>query len=462
MNRKRPVYTFIAPPEKDSHVPVPLSDHTLKERKEKILKKMQEKGLDKLLVYCDVEHSGNFMYLVGFYTRFEEALLILDKSGEMTLMLGNENLNKCSKARFQCRPVHVSLFSLPNQPNRNDKSFCELLTDAGIAQGQRIGIAGWKLFTSTSDRTEDMYDIPAFILDAVKAIVKDPALLSNETAIFIGENGSRTTNNANEIAHYEYGASLASDCVLDAMNIIEPGITELEIGDKLTRYGQHTSVTTIAAAGERFIKGNMFPTARTVKLGDPISLTVGYSGGLSSRAGYAVNTKEQLPEQARDYLDTLAIPYFNAYAEWLSKIHIGMSGGQLYELVEAVLPKSEYHWGLCPGHLTAEEEWLSSPVYAQSEEILKSGMIFQIDIIPSKSGMSGVSAESTVVLADEKLKIQIQEEYPEMWERMQKRIQYIKHVLKINLSEDVLPMCSTVGYLRPFLLNREAALAFEE
>ncbi len=455
-------YRTVSGPTMDHAVPLQLTDETMYERKEKILARMKARNLDKLIIYCDVEHGNNFSYLVGFYTRFEEALLILDKSGDMVLMLGNENLNKCSKARLQCRPIHVSLFSLPNQPNRNDCSFLELLTQAGIAKHQRIGIVGWKHFTSTSDPVRDMFDIPAFILDAIRTIVEDVSLITNETALFIGEDGARITNNANEIAHYEYGASLASDSMLDAMNTLDIGVSELELGDRLVRYGQHTSVTTIAAAGERFIKGNMFPTSRKVQIGDPISMTVGYAGGLSSRAGYAVRMKEELPESAANYLDELAIPYYRAYTTWLEKIHIGMTGGALYDLIESILPKSEYHWSLCPGHLVAEEEWLSSPVYEGSYEVLKSGMIFQVDIIPSKSGMAGVSAESTVVLADESLKKQIQEEYPALWERMQQRLQYIRHELNIPISDDVLPMCSTVGYLRPYLLNKNMALALDK
>ena len=62
----------------------------------------------------------------------------------MTLMLGNENLNKAGRARFDCRAVHVSLFSLPNQPKRNDKNLEELadllevLYTAAIARGYTI------------------------------------------------------------------------------------------------------------------------------------------------------------------------------------------------------------------------------------------------------------------------------------------------------------------------------------
>ena len=109
-------------------------------------------------------------------------------------------------------------------------------------------------------------------VEAVKAIVGE-AQLSNETGLFIGENGVRTTNNANEIAHYEYAAALASDGVLDAMDKLELGVSELELGDALVRKGQHTSIVTIASSGPRFVKANMFPMANTVTSGIPRSGT---------------------------------------------------------------------------------------------------------------------------------------------------------------------------------------------
>ena len=439
-------------------IPVMLTDETIKERTRKVLNGMKERGLKQLVVYGDVEHAGNFQYLAGFFTRFEESLLVIKEDGSMTFVLGNENLNKAGKARVQGKAVHVSLFSLPNQPSRADKTLRELLREAGICSGVRTGVAGWKNFTSPIQDNKHLFDLPAFLMDELREIVGDAALLSNEADLFIGENGARTTNNANEIAHYEYGAALASDCVLDAMNKVAPGVKETELGGLLNRDGQHTSIVTIAASGERFIKANMFPTANTVKTGDSISLTVGYSGGSSSRAAYAVAEDAELPEKARDYLQQVAIPYFGAYACWLEEIKIGMAGGELFDKIEEILPRSRYHWSLCPGHLVAEEEWLSSPIYEGSEEVLRSGMIFQIDIIPSVEGYSGCCAESTVVLADEALKEAIRKDYPAMWERMQNRRDYIQNELGIRLSEDILPMCGTVAYLRPYLLDKEKAL----
>ena len=154
----------------------------------------------------------------------------------------------------------------------------------------------------------------------------------------------------------------------------------------------------------------------------------------------------------------MAVPYYQAYVCWLKEIRIGMRGGELWRKIDAVLPREIYHWSLCPGHLTADEEWLSSPVYEGFEEILKSGMLFQIDILPSVSGYGGVNAESTVALADEKLRDDIRKCSPELWQRIEARRNYIQTELRIPLSEEILPMCSGVGYLRPFLLNKDCAM----
>ncbi len=453
------VYRKVRKPEKDHDIPILLSDETMAERRGKILNRMREKGIDQLIVYNDVEHAYNFMYLTGYFTRFEEGLLILDAGGGARLVLGNESLNKASKARIEAAGILASEFSLPNQPDFSRQAIEDSFRQAGIIKEGKIGLAGWKLFSSKCDENETMFDLPSFIVEGIRRI--SDAKLVNATALFIGEDGARTTCNANEIAHYEYGASLASDAMLDAMDHLNIGASETELGDLLVREGQHTSVVTIAAAGERFIRANMFPTNRKVKPGDTISLTNGYFGGSSSRAGYAAHDESDLPETAKDYLEKVVKPYFKAYATWLETIHTGMRGDELYQAIEDVLPKEEYGWKLNPGHLTAEEEWLCSPVYEGSKEILKSGMIFQIDIIPSVKGYGGTSAESTILLADEKMKKELEEQYPEVYARMRKRRDYIIENLGIALSEDVLPMCSTVAYLRPYLLNRECAMAKE-
>ena len=163
-------------------------------------------------------------------------------------------------------------------------------------------------------------------------------------------------------------------------------------------------------------------------------------------------------ETARRPSRAQAKPYMASYFTWLEEVHVGMTGGELFDLVDEVLPRSTYGWTLCPGHLVADEEWLSSPVYAGSEEPIVSGMLFQIDIIPSMKGYAGVSCESGVAIADAELRAQIAKEYPELMARFEARRAYLRDVLGVNVNDDVLPLSSTVGYLRPYALDKGAAL----
>ncbi|AXF65425.1 MULTISPECIES: Xaa-Pro peptidase family protein [unclassified Leclercia] len=436
--------------------PVLLTDATLLERKNKVLARINKAGYDALVIYADKEHGSNFEYLTGFVPRFEEGLLILEKSGAATAILGNENLKMARHSRIPVTLRHCPFFSLPNQPMDNEISLESLFREAGLHAHGRIGLVGWKMFTAAGADNRPLFDLPYFIVEALKN--STDATLENATHLFIGgDNGARITNNENEIAHYEYGANLASTCILNAMDAVESGMRETELGARLAAEGQYQTVVTIAAAGQRFEKANFYPTYKKLERGQPLSMTTGFKGGLSSRTGFVIADESELPDGQKDYLDRVAKPYFAALASWLEQIKIGMPGGELYAHIEQVLNKAQYGWHLNPGHLSADEEWMSSPIYPGSAETLKSGMILQLDIIPSVPGYTGVSAEESVALADQALQEKIQAAYPDLWARITSRRTYIREVLNINLADEVIPLSNTVGYLRPFLLAKEMA-----
>lgn len=438
---------------------VVLNNQTIEERLRKVLQGMAQQNLDSLVVYADKEHGGNFEYLTGFIPRFEEGLLVLHKSGEAVLVLGNENLKLAQHSRIPASVVHAPWFSLPNQPMDTTLSLSEVLQQAGLRGQKRVGIAGWKLFSGINDNNKSLFDIPTFIFLALQSALTPACELLNATDLFISPRmGARTTNNANEIAHYEYGANLASGAALTALNAIELGKTEKSIAALLAADGQANNVVTIAATGDRFENANLYPSDKQIQKGDKFSLTVSYKGGLTSRAAYVVSQANELHDEVSDYLDVVAIPYYQAVVCWLEYMRVGIKGHEVYELIEQVLPKNEYHWHLNPGHLVADEEWLCSPIYPASDIPLSSGMLLQIDIIPSRKGYAGASIEDTIALADEPLRLKIATLYPELWQRISARRDYIREVLNIHLHEDVLPLSNTVGYLRPYLLNKDLAL----
>lgn len=452
--------TSIPAPRIYPHLPsVVLSDETLQQRRSKVLQRMVVRRLDTLIVYADKEHGGNFEYLTGFIPRFEEGLLILHSSGQAVLVLGNENLKLARHSRTAAEVVHAPWFSLPNQPMDTPLSLTAVLRKAGLQTQLRVGIAGWKLFTGAQDDCVSLFDIPTFIFQAIQSALGANATLLNATSIFIGpDEGARITNNANEIAHYEYGANLASSAALSALNAIEVGLSEKAVAALLAADGQPNSVVTIAATGERFEQANLYPSDKQIGLGDKFSLTVSYKGGLTSRAAYVVKGADELPAAVEDYLQIVAVPYYNAVVNWLENLRIGVKGHEIYDLIERVLPQALYRWHLNPGHLVADEEWLCSPIYPHSPIPLSSGMLLQIDIIPSREGYAGASIEDTVALADETLRLEIAARYPELWQRIIARRAYLRDMLNIRLHDDVLPLSNTVGYLRPYLLAKDLAL----
>jgi len=250
---ERIVYKQVKKPELDcSNVPVILDDATMQERYEKVLFRMHAEAIDTLIIYADLEHGNNFEYLTGFLPRFEEALLVIHSDRQNFMIMGNENLNKVPSARLKATAVHAPLFSLPNQPMPGDKSFREILEEASIREGSRVGIVGWKNFTSRQEDNSQLYDVPHFIVEQVKSIVGSSGSVFNAARLFIGNKGARCINNVNEIEHYEYGAALASDAMLKAMDALDVGVSEMHLGSILNAQGQRNSVVTIAAAGKRF------------------------------------------------------------------------------------------------------------------------------------------------------------------------------------------------------------------
>lgn len=452
------VYGTVAPPETSvGLVPVDLTADTWNERLHKIRSRMKEEGLDALVVYGDREHGGNFAYLTGFEPRFEEAVLVLGWDGQAVLMLGNENRKMRAHSAIRADLVHVPYFSLPNQPMGNDKDMAGLFADAGIEAGMAVGLAGWKMFTSQLEDNSQLFDVPCFIVDGIKAAAGHGTLKAASHLFIHPGHGARVTVNANEIAHYEFGAALASDCVYQAMDRLAPGMTEMEVAGYMCSLGQPVSVTTICATGERFQGAVVFPRNKKIRVGDKFSLTMGLRGGLSSRAAYVAAGEEDMEDGVKDYVDVMAKPYYRAAACWYGNIKIGMTGGEMYERIDSVLPRAEFAWSLNPGHLTADEEWMSSPIYSGSDIQFRSGMMLQMDIIPGKAGYGGAGAEDGIVLADEALREKIQADYPETWKRFERRRRYMERELGIALGPEVLPMSDIAGYMRPYLLNRGCA-----
>lgn len=455
-------YDVVEPPQaRRPAAPVDLTAATMALRKERVLAAMRDAHLDCLCLYADREHGANFGYLTGFEPRFEEALLVLHQNGNAWLVLGNESVRMGAHSLLAANTLHTPLFSLPNQPMHGEAPLHAVLQNAGIAQGSTVGVVGWKLFSSALTDNTALFDVPHFVLEALRTAVGADGKLVNATGLFIHPAyGVRRKVNANEIAHFEFGAALAACCVYETLTQLEPGKNELELAQHLAAYGQPATVQTICATGERFTNAVVAPRSKSVCLGDRFAVTMGLRGGLTNRCAFVAADETDLPTGERDYLERVAKPYFTAAANWYANIKPGETAGALYALIEAVAPQSRYGWHLNPGHFTASEEWMSSPLLPGSEIVFESGMMLQMDIIFSVPGYGGCNAEDGIALADEALRAQLAAEYPDTWRRMTERRAYLENVLHIPLDACVLPLSDLCGYVRPLLLRKDCAFRF--
>lgn len=153
--------------------PVNLTRETMEGHYRNVLACMKEQKLDVLMIYADREHGANFAYLTGFEPRFEEAVLVLHADGNVYFLLGNENLKMSRYSFIQGTVLHTPYFSLPYQPMNPQNRIRDILHEAGLEDGMKIGCVGWKVFTSAVEDNQYLIDIPQFIVAAVKDINKN-------------------------------------------------------------------------------------------------------------------------------------------------------------------------------------------------------------------------------------------------------------------------------------------------
>jgi len=196
------------------------------------------------------------------------------------------------------------------------------------------------------------------------------------------------------------------------------------------------------------------PSSRRIEEGDRFTTAYGVWGALNCRAGFVVRDQSGLPEPIRDYVEKLVAPYYRAIVEWYRTIGIGVKGGELYDVIHRRLGDPFFGVKLNPGHQIHLDEWVNSPIFAGSSIELRSGMAFQVDVIPATgTDYFTTNIEDGIALADEPLRRELQRKFPEAWGRIEARRRFMKNVLGIDLKPEVLPFSNIPAYLPPFLLS---------
>ena len=412
------------------------------------------------IVSSDREHFANLAYLTGFDPRFEEALLILTQDQTPTLLVGNEDMAYTAISPIDLRPVLFQTFSLLSQPRSSSAPLTTILRDAGVGLtgGKRVGITGWKYFIPVESPMPDYWlEVPAYLVDTLRGLGCE---VLNAGQIFMEpEHGLRAVNDVDQLASFEFAATYGSQGLRNVLFNIHPGMSEFEAFRLLAPIGLPLCYHPVLFSGERTALGLASPSSRVMQVGDPVFAALGYWGSNNARAGFLVKTEEMLPSNIRDYIAKLVAPYFRAIVDWYEHIGIGVTGGELFDIIDQQLGDPFFGVGLNPGHLIHLDEWVSSPMYRGSTQRLRSGMALQVDVIPAtNTPYHTTNMEDGIALADEALRRAFEQKYPDAWRRIQQRRAFMHDTLGIRLKPEVLPFSNIPAYLPPFWLSPRQAM----
>jgi hypothetical protein len=425
------------------------------DRLERLRERMERHGYDRLIVYADREHSANLAYLSGFDPRFEEAILVVAPSGEPAILVGNECYGTAGAAPLPMRRHRLQDLSLPSQPRDRSRPLAEILGDEGVASGTRVGVVGWKPY---AERT--LLDVPSFLADEVRRMVGATGVVENANDLLMdAADGLRVINEVEQLAAMEAAACMTSTGVRNVIRGLHLGLRERDAVALLGWDGSPLSCHLMLTAGPRATFGLLSPGDRAIERGDPFTVAFGIWGALNCRAGFAVEAADELPAEIRDYVDRLVGPYFAAVAEWYGALHIGQTGGALHEIIDRHLGDPFFGIFLNPGHQISLDEWVNSPIRPGSTIELRSGMAFQVDIIPATgTPYFTTNIEDGIALADGLLRDAFASGFPDAWARIQARRAFMAEQLGIELHPDVLPFSNIAAYLPPYLLRPGLAM----
>jgi hypothetical protein len=427
------------------------------ERIDALRRRMRDRGYDRVVVWADREHSAGISFLTGFDPRFEEAILVVDGAGadDPAILVGNECWAMAGAAPLLMRRHLSQDLSLPSQPRDRSQPLTQVLADEGVTRGARVGVIGWKTY-----RHRATLEVPAFLVETLRALVGPDGLVENAGDLLIDPaDGLRVINDADQLALMEWAATRTSGGVRRVLAGVRPGMTEREAVRLLEWDGTPLSCHLMLTAGPRATLGLLSPGDRPIERGDPFTVAFGMWGALNCRAGFVVEDGGDLPEGIRDYVDRLVGPYFAAIAEWYGALRIGITGGVLHEIVARRLGDPFFGSFLNPGHQIHLDEWVNSPIWADSPVILRSGMAFQVDVIPATGGpYFTTNIEDGLALADDGLRDELRARHPGMWARVEARRGFMADALGIALHPDVLPFSNLPAYLPPFLLAPDRAM----
>jgi Xaa-Pro aminopeptidase len=233
---------------------------------------MERMRLDGLLVYGDEYRKENLRYFSNFWPIFERAVVLIPRTGRPVLASAPEGEKYAAEMAVWENVHNVKEFMCVSVPDSIDyplakfSALGDLVRDA-LGGGRRLGLVGW-------------YDIPAFILERIRAMVPGAEIVDAGPLA----QRLRLVKSPAEIACLREAGRLACIGYQALMKQAVPGATELAAAGAAEgaarAAGAEAVIFTVMGTGPRCATIIGRPVERVIRDGDMVmaALAVQYQG----------------------------------------------------------------------------------------------------------------------------------------------------------------------------------------
>jgi len=419
---------------------------------------MERENLDYCVIYGDREHFANLEYFCGYECRFEEALFVISKKGEYSIIAGNEGLGATDTIDLPIKAYLYQNFSLQGQPRKNMQPLFQILSQIGLQKGMRLGVVGYKYFNKEDIDTDPLYtfDIPAYILDEFyKIFGRDDVVNATQIVTGIPSGIRMALRTAKEIAWAEMQGNRVANVVISMFENLTEDISEFELTCSAGVGFEPQNIYPTCNFGYDHVRyGFRWPDSTKVKLGEPAHICYSLRGSASAKVAIGAYDYQSCDQALRPYVDSFYKKHYEAVCAWYETAGIGITGGELYDAVMKIIGSPEFNVILYPGHYTGMDEWSNAGSYKGSNIPITDGTFMQADIISSNIDPARVAiCEDAVVFASKTLRDKLKAQYPETYARIIRRQNLIRDAIGIHISDDLLPMSNLTSVYFPFMLN---------
>ncbi|MCL5104765.1 MAG: Xaa-Pro peptidase family protein [Armatimonadetes bacterium] len=348
-----------------NHIPM----KEFKQRHQDVQRKVNERGLDALLVHSNEADFANVRYLSDYWPIFESAGVLVPAQGDPILLIGPESL-AFARDHSSIEDIRMVLYyresAEPDYPDIEVDTFEGIFSSANNGRGvKKLGIAG-----STA--------MPVSVYEPVCAALPGAQIVKADEIMY----EMRAIKSENEIALLKAAFGVCELAVDEVLKRIKPGMTELQVvgiaQEAMYRHGaEYEAHPTYVLSGTNSCHAIGRPSHKVIQQGELVQFSIGARvGGYSPSIGLPICMGKMDPKM-KDLVSFGLEAHFKTI-EWMRAgtpaCHVAVS---FFDYVKSKGYGDNLLYGPCHGlgMLEVERPWMET----SSEYPLQENMTFQVD-----------------------------------------------------------------------------------